>query len=113
MIWMMATPSAEDRQTQDGTRYKCSDYIHKVSSIILTLHGDANCIICVNDPYNKAFSTKDDEQDLRIQGNIHVPSIYMKLDYPFTSDRAHKTMLPNYLTDLAQSVGTERIHSQT
>jgi hypothetical protein len=34
MIWRMATPSAEDRKKQDGTPYKWSDYVHKVSSII-------------------------------------------------------------------------------
>lgn len=38
MIWRMATPSAEDRQTQDGTPYKWSDYAHEVSSIILARH---------------------------------------------------------------------------
>ena len=36
MIWRMATPSAEDRQTQDGTPYKWSDYVHKLASIILS-----------------------------------------------------------------------------
>ena len=61
MIWRMATPSAEDQQTQHGTPYKWSDYIHKVSSIILAHHSNARCIICVNDPYNRACSTKDDE----------------------------------------------------
>lgn len=49
MIWRMAAPSAEDRQTQDGTPNKWLDYIHKVSSITLNHQGDANHIICVND----------------------------------------------------------------
>jgi len=39
--WRMASPSAEDRQTQDGTPYKWSDYVHKVSSIVLVRHVDA------------------------------------------------------------------------
>ena len=38
MIWRMATPSAEDRHTQDGTPYKWSDYVHKLTSIILSRH---------------------------------------------------------------------------
>ncbi|KAL7406745.1 hypothetical protein ABVT39_025594 [Epinephelus coioides] len=67
MIWRMATPSAEDRQTQDGIPYKWS-VIHKVSSIILARHHDADHIICVNDPYHAAYSTKDDERDLQVQG---------------------------------------------
>ena len=42
----------------------------KVSSIILARHGNAHCI--VNDPYNTAYSTKDDERDLRVQGRTSV-----------------------------------------
>ena len=61
MIWRMATPSAEDRQTQDGTPYKWLDYVHKVSSIIFARHGHAHHIVCVNDPYDVAYSTKDNE----------------------------------------------------
>ena len=67
MIWRMATPSLEDRQKQDGTPYKWSDYVHKVSSIILARHSNAHSIICVNDPYDAPYSTKDDERDLRVQ----------------------------------------------
>lgn len=93
MIWRMATPSAEDQQTQDGTPYKWLDYVHKVSSIILARHGDVNRIICVNDLYDAAYSTKDDEQDLRVQGNAHVPNTYMKFGDPFPSARAFKTLL--------------------
>ena len=114
MIWRMATPTAEDRQTQDGTPYKWSGYVHKVSSIILARHGNAHPIVCVNDPYNTAYSTKDDERDLRVQGRAHVPNIYMKLGNPFPSAREFKTLISNkgrlqklicsYLTDLAQNV---------
>jgi hypothetical protein len=77
MIWRMAIPSAEDRQTQDGTPYKWADYVNKLSSIILGRHGNAEKIICVNDPYDAAHSTKDDERDLRVHGNQHVPNICM------------------------------------
>ena len=45
MIWRMATPTAEDRQMQDSTPYKWSDYVHKVSSIILARHGNAHRIV--------------------------------------------------------------------
>ena len=50
IIWRMATLSAEDRQTQDGTSYKWSDYVHKLASIILSRHGEDKRIFCVNDP---------------------------------------------------------------
>ena len=56
--------------------YKWSDYVQKVSSIIFR-HNNATHIICVNDPYDTAYSTKDDKQDLRVQGRAHVPNIYM------------------------------------
>ena len=124
MIWRMATPSAEDRQTQDGRPYKWLDYVQKVSSIILARHCDANRIICVNDPYDAAFSIKDDERDLRIQGKVHVPNTYMKLDDPFPSAKAFKTLLcsvsnklrlqkliSTHLTDLAQRVKAEIVYS--
>ena len=54
-----------------------SDYVQKVSSIIFC-HNNATRIICVNDPYDTAYSTKDDKRDLRVQGRAHVPNIYMK-----------------------------------
>ena len=58
MIWRMATPTAEDRQAQDGTPYKWSDYVQKVSSIIFARHGDADRIICVIDLYDATYSTE-------------------------------------------------------
>ena len=99
-------------------------YVQKVSSIILARHCGAHRIICVNDPYDAAYSTKDDEQDLRIQGKVHVPNTYMKLDDPFPSAKAFKTLLCSvsnkeqlqklicsHLTDLAQNVNAEIVYS--
>ena len=75
-------------------------------------------IVCVNGPYNTAYSTKDDQRDLR------VPNIYMKLGNPFPSAREFKTLLCSisnkgrlqklicsYLTDLAQNVYPEILYS--
>ena len=67
MIWRMATPTAEDRQTQDGTPYKWSNYVQKVSSIIFARHNNATRIICANDPYDTTYSIKDDKRDLRVE----------------------------------------------
>jgi len=72
MIWRMATPSPEDHQTQDGTSYKWSDYFHKVTSIVFARHNNAQCIICVNEPYTE-ISTKDDKQDLRYRVRYMSP----------------------------------------
>jgi len=120
----MATPTAEDRQTDDGTSYKWSHYVHKVSSIIFTRHHSADRIICVNDPYDAAYSTKDDERDLRVQGEAHIPNVYMKLGDSFPSATSFKTLLCSasnkgrlqklicsYLTDLAQNVNAAIVYS--
>ena len=77
MIWRMATPSVEDWQTQVGTPYKWSVYVHKVPSIIWHRHGYADRIIYVDDPYDAAYSTKDEEQYLRVHGKAHVPNTYI------------------------------------
>ena len=122
MIWSMAAPTAEDRQMEDGTPYNWSDYVQKVSSVIIARHGDTDRIICVNDPYDAAYSTKDDERDLRVQGNAHVPNTYMNLADPSPVPERSKRcrvsnkgqlqkLICNYLTDLAQSVDAETIYS--
>ena len=54
MIWRVASPTAEDREKGDGTRYTWGDYAQKVCSIILARHVNATNIICVNDPYSHA-----------------------------------------------------------
>ena len=123
MIWSVATSTAEDRQTPDDTPCKWSDCVHKVSSIIFARHGNADRIICVNDPYDAAYSTKDDERDLRVPGKAHVSNTYMKLADPSPA-RAFKSvrcivsnngrlqkLICSYLTDLAQSVDAEIIYS--
>ena len=92
MIWSMAAPTAEDRQTEDGTPYNWSDYVHKVSSIILARHGDADRIICVNDPYDAAY---DEERDLRVQGKAHVLNTYVNLADPSPVPERSKRCIVN------------------
>ena len=58
LIWSIATPTAEDRQTINDTPYKWADYVHKVSSIILP----------------RLYSN-----DNELQGKAHIPNIYMKV----------------------------------
>jgi len=113
MIWNMATPTAEDQQTQDCT----PNFVHKMLSIILARHSDTDRIICVNDPFDAAYSTKDDKRDLRVQGKANIPHTYMKLANTFPCAKPFKTLLCSvnnkvrlqklicsYLTNLAQSV---------
>ena len=99
-----------------------SDYVHKVSSIILARHGDAERIICVKNSYDAAYSTKDNERALRVQGKAHVPNTYMNSADPSPVPERSKRcrvsnkgqlqkIICNYLTDLAQSVDTDTIYS--
>ena len=41
--------------------------------------GDGDQIVCVNEPYDAAYSIKHDERDLRGQGKAHVHNPYTKL----------------------------------
>ena len=67
LIWRLAIPTPDDREAskQDGSEYRWSDYLDKISSIILSRHVDARLIILVNDKYDILFSIKDDERDRR------------------------------------------------
>ena len=69
-----------------------SDYVHKVSSITLARHCGAEHI-CVSDPYDAAYSTKDDDWDRRLQAKAHVPNTDMKLADPFPCATKFKTLL--------------------
>ena len=92
----------------------------RLTSIVIARHVDAERIICVNDPYDTPYSTKDDERDLRVQGTAHIPNTYMKLSDTFPSAQTFKTLLCNnsnkrrlqklicdYLADIAHSVDAQ------
>jgi len=63
----------------DGSSYTWGDYTNKIVSLILARHVDATTIICINDIYDYAESIKDNERDLRIQGQGPIPNVYIKL----------------------------------
>ena len=82
------------RSTRGGMNYcrglRRSCLRHKVSSIILASRVDADRIIRVNDPSVAAYSTKDDERYLYVQGKAHVPNTYMKWADPFPVPKRSK-----------------------
>ena len=61
--------------------------------MILARHVNASTIICINDPYDCTVSIGDDEHELHIQGQGHIPNVLMKLDDQFPSARVFKTIL--------------------
>ena len=78
MMWHLASPTAEERVKSDGSPYTWGDYTNKIGSVILACHVNATTIMCNNDPYDYAESIKDDERELRIQGQGPIPNVYMK-----------------------------------
>ena len=69
---------AEERN--DNTKFTWADYAKSAFSIISSRHRYAERIVCVNDVYDSAYSTKEDERDLRLHGQGHIPNACMKLD---------------------------------
>ena len=61
-----------------GSPYTWGDYTEKIVSTLLARHVSATTIICINDPYDYAESIKDDERQLRIQGQGPIPNVYIK-----------------------------------
>jgi hypothetical protein len=93
LIWRLASPTLDDREKPDGSAYTWSDYTKKVIGMLFAHHVDATTIVCINDPYDRTESIKDDERELRIQGKGHIPNVYMKLTDKFPSIRDFKTFL--------------------
>ncbi len=52
LIWHLATPTVEDREKGDGTKYTWKDYAEKVVRAVMTRHRHADRIICMNDLYD-------------------------------------------------------------
>ena len=124
MIWRLASPTAEDREKGDGSPYTWGNYTNKIASMILARHVDATTIICINDPYDYTESIKDDERELRIQGQNHIPNVFMKSDDQFPSAREFKTILCSagnkkrqqnlikaQLSEISQSINQELLYS--
>ena len=92
LIWHLATPTTEDREKMDGTKFTWGDFADKLVHFLLARHKHAEQIICVNDPYNLPYSIKDSERILR-QENLNIPNIYMKLGDVFPSCKDFHALL--------------------
>ena len=65
LIWHLTTPTIEDREKGDGTKYTWGDYAEKLVHFVLMRHKHAERIICVNDSYDQNYTIKDSERILR------------------------------------------------
>ena len=124
IMWRLASPTAEERVKNDGSPYTWGDYANKIGSVILSRHVNATTIICINDPYDYAESIKDDERELRIQGQGPIPNVYMKSTDLFPMACKFKTILCSagnkkrlqalikaQLSELSKSIGQELVYS--
>ena len=112
MVWRLATPTAEDRETvkRYGRQYQWLDYLEKIVSMILYLHPVAITIILLNGRYDKQYSIKDEEHERRAAKYLGAGNRFPKPNDPFPSstdfnaflsDSGNKTrlqrMIKNYL----------------
>ena len=124
MMWHLASPTAEEKVKSDGSPYTWGDYTNKIGSVILARHVNATTIICIIDPYDYAESIKDDERELRIQGQGPIPNIYMKPADLFPTACKFKTILCSagnkkrlqalikaQLSELSKSISQELVYS--
>jgi len=115
-IWRLATPTTEDREKGDETKYLWADYAEKIVKIVLSRHSSAETIICVNDPYCLSYSIKDCERQQRTMLQGTVPNVFMKSDDSFPSLTEFKTImcgernkqrLQNFLKDAFSKVSQQ------
>ena len=65
LIWRLTTPTIEDREKGDGTKYTWGAYAEKLVQFVLRRHARAQRIICVNDSYDQNYTIKDSERILQ------------------------------------------------
>ena len=92
LIWRLTTPTAEDREKADGTKFTWGDYAEKLVSFVLRRHKNAERIILVNDSYDQSYSIKDSERLLR-QKSQSVRNVFMKSEDKFPSSRDFYALL--------------------
>ena len=87
LIWGLTTPTTEDREKGDGTKFTWGDYAEKLVHSVLARHKHAERIICVNDSYDQNFSIKDSERRLPIS------NVCMKSEDKFPSCKDFHALL--------------------
>ena len=105
-IWRLATPTKEDREKPDKTKYTWGDYSDKLHDIVLRRHPNAETLILVNDPYTSEYSIKDAEKLRRSKGP--VPNVFISAEKEFPCNQTfnvlmskpeNKTRLQSFLRD--------------
>ena len=92
LIWRLTTPSIEDREKGDGTKYTWGDHAEKLVHLVLQRHVHTEQIICVNDSYEQNYTIKDSERILR-KKNLSVRNVLMKAEDKFPSSKDFRALL--------------------
>ena len=92
LIWRLSSASKEDREKTDGTKFTWGDFAEKLIQLMLSRHGNAERIICVNNNYSQISSIKDSERILR-QSKKQVPNVYMKAEHQFPNAMEYNDIL--------------------
>ena len=97
MIWRLATPTADDRESRnrDGSQYHWSDYLDKICTLIFSRHAGARLIVLLNDKYSLPFSIKDDEHDRRAAKHPHIPNVFPKPENTFPAAAEFNKLMLN------------------
>ena len=97
-IWRLCTPTAEDREKDDGTVYSWEDYSKKVFKTVLSRHPTAKTLILVNDPYTNEVSIKDSEHRRREEACHYVDgsrNMFIKPNEKFPAHKEFKEFFTN------------------
>ena len=92
LIWRLTTPTLEDREKADGTKFTWGDYAENLVNFVLRRHKNAERIILVNDSYEQRYSIKDSERLLR-QKTQSVRNVFKKSEDKFPSSRDFYALL--------------------
>ena len=94
LIWRLATPTPEDRETgkRDGSEYHWGDYLDKICAMIFS---NAYLIILVNDIYDLPFSIKDDEHDRCAAIHPKGPNVFPKPEDRFPGAAEFNQLMVN------------------
>ena len=78
LIWRLAAPTPEDRESwkRDDSKYHWGDYLDKICSMIFSRHANAYLIILVNDIYMTFPSASRMMSTIVGQQNIQKPHMF-------------------------------------
>lgn len=92
-FWRLASPTVEDREKADNSRFTWRDYASKLFSLVMARHRQASTVIMVNDRYDLSFSIKDSERQSRCGSADGIKNVYMHPFDKFPSAKAFQDLL--------------------